>query len=254
MADREARHVSLGLQVPERLVRLAQAREDEVERTAFVIDDAVTPAPGVDSLGRMADLIRERSAAVMDPETLARVMVASGGRHLDDATDQTAGRADASVADLDRLVLGAAGAALEVGDIHDAGGRITQAIDRERLAALDLQARLQRKQHEERRDICRGQIVAAVHILDEARHRQVAPQPHEVERFERRMVVADPAMLRDEAVNRRGDAPDNGVTLRHRAILQPSDDARDIRSGSVAKLASDERAVGIAGTRATDGL
>jgi hypothetical protein len=43
---------------------------------------------------------------VMDPENLAPVMMASGSRHLDDATDQTAGRADSSVADLDRLVLG----------------------------------------------------------------------------------------------------------------------------------------------------
>ena len=39
-----------------------------MERMAFVIDDAVTPPPGVDGLGRVADLIRERSAAVMDPE------------------------------------------------------------------------------------------------------------------------------------------------------------------------------------------
>ena len=86
-------------------MRLAEAGENKVERTTLVIDDAVLPGPSVDRLARRAILVRERPAAVMEPESLARVMVTSVSRHLDDATDQTAGRPDTSVADLDCLVL-----------------------------------------------------------------------------------------------------------------------------------------------------
>jgi hypothetical protein len=68
------------------------------------------------------------------------------------------------------------------------------------------------------------------------------------------VVVADPAMLRDDAVNRGGDALENGIAFDNRPILQPSDDPRDISPGSVAKLPSDEGAIGVAGARATNGL
>src|SRR5258707_15170786 len=68
------------------------------------------------------------------------------------------------------------------------------------------------------------------------------------------MIVADPAMPRDDTVNLRGDTLENGIAFDHRSILQPSDDARDISSGSVAKMPSDEGAIGVAGTRPTNGL
>ena len=45
VADRETRHVPFGLQVPKRLVGLAEAGQEQPERTPIVIDDVVSPRP-----------------------------------------------------------------------------------------------------------------------------------------------------------------------------------------------------------------
>ena len=74
MADREARHVPLGLQVPERLVGLAQMGQEEPKRTPIIIDDVVSPRPRIDEFLRVANAVGERAGAAIHPETLARMV------------------------------------------------------------------------------------------------------------------------------------------------------------------------------------
>ena len=71
-------------------------------------------------------------------------MVPAGRRgQLDKLADQAAGCGWAPVAGSPKLVLGTAGTALEISDLDGPAGRIPQAIDRQCLAALDLEPGLQ---------------------------------------------------------------------------------------------------------------
>ena len=63
VADRETRHVPFGLQVPKRLVGLAQAGQEKPERTPIVIDDVVSPGPRIDEFLRVANAGSERAGA-----------------------------------------------------------------------------------------------------------------------------------------------------------------------------------------------
>ena len=67
VADGESRYVSFRLEVPERLMRLAEPGEEKAERTLVVVDDAVPPRPGVDRLPRLADPIGKRTGLIVDP-------------------------------------------------------------------------------------------------------------------------------------------------------------------------------------------
>ena len=66
--DSETSEIALGLRVPERLVRFAQAGEQQVERLAVVVDDAVPRDPVVKQLvGVVSDPIPEPSDMEVDP-------------------------------------------------------------------------------------------------------------------------------------------------------------------------------------------
>jgi hypothetical protein len=64
-------------------------------------------------------------------------------------------------------VLGASGAAFQIRDLDRAAGSVAQAVDGQSLAALDLQAGLEREQDEERHDVGGGQMMEAVQVLAE---------------------------------------------------------------------------------------
>jgi hypothetical protein len=74
MADREACHVALRLEIPQRLVGLAQAGQEEAERTPIVVDDAVPARPRIDENLRVANTGAERAGTAIDPEVLVRMM------------------------------------------------------------------------------------------------------------------------------------------------------------------------------------
>jgi len=61
VADGEARDVALRLEVPESLVGFAEARKNKAERAPVIIDNAVSPRPGVDRLPRLANAVGERT-------------------------------------------------------------------------------------------------------------------------------------------------------------------------------------------------
>ena len=62
---------------------------------------------------------------------------------LDQPADHASRRRRPTIANPDTLVLGAPRPALEIGDLDRPVRRVLEAIDRQRLAALDLQAGLQ---------------------------------------------------------------------------------------------------------------
>ena len=77
MADREARHVALRLEIPQRLVGLAQAGQEEAERTPIVVDDARAGASTHRRNLRVANAGAENVAgAAIDPKALARMVPA----------------------------------------------------------------------------------------------------------------------------------------------------------------------------------
>ena len=133
-------------------------------------------------------------------------MPARPGSHLDQPPDQASGRADTAVTDAERLVLGAVGAALEIGELDRACRGVAQAIDGQGLAALQLEPGLEREQYKQRRQIAGQQMVRGVEIFDQGGDRQPAPHPDEVERLERRMFVPDPSTLADHRLDSLGGA------------------------------------------------
>jgi hypothetical protein len=84
------------------------------------------------------------------------------GRVCDDAPDQAARRGRGAVAHPDGLVFGAMRAKLGVGDLHRSARGVAQAIDGERLAALEFKPGLQRKQDQQRHDIGGCEVMGCV--------------------------------------------------------------------------------------------
>src|SRR3546814_15344162 len=102
-------------------------------------------------------------------------MRAGSRRGLDQATNKTTRRATTAVADAHALMLGAARAALEIAQLHRAGMGVGETIHGQRLQALGPEAGIEREQHEQRRQIARKQVMAAMQVVDERADRQCAP-------------------------------------------------------------------------------
>lgn len=167
VTHREAGHMPLGLGVPQRLVGLAEPGKHQVERLAVIIDNIVLRYPGIDPFRRMTDTRPQAASVVINPKTIIGQMPAGSRRDVDQATEQPSGRAATAVADAHALVLGTAGAALQIAQIHRAGMGVGETIHGQRLQALGLETGIEREQHEQRRQITREQMIPAMKIVDE---------------------------------------------------------------------------------------
>jgi hypothetical protein len=162
---------------------------------------------GIDDAGAKA------ANVVIEPEAIVGQMLACDGGDVDQATDKTAGRAATAIADPHALVLGAAGAALQIAQLHRAGMRVGETIHGQRLQALRLEAGIEREQHEQRRQIAREQMMAAMQVVDERADRQSAPHAHEIEALQRGLVCDDKALPRDDRFDIGARPGDDRVAL-----------------------------------------
>ena len=178
-------------------------------------------------------------------------MLACDGGDVDQATHEAAGCAATTIADPHALVLGTAGAALQIAQLHRAGMRVGETIHGQRLQALRLEAGIEREQHEQRRQIAREQMMAAMQVVDERADRQSAPHAHEIEALQRGLVCDDKALPRDDRFDIGARPGDDRVALISAVVGAEAAKHRfDIGPRGVAQRAGDEGAIGIARGRA----
>ena len=222
-----------------------------MEGLAVVIDNIVPSYPGIDPFRRVADTCPQAASVVINPKTIVVQMLAGSRRDLDQAADKTARRAVPAVTDAHALVLGAAGAALEITQLHRAGMRAGETIYGQRLQALGLEAGIEREQHEQCRQVACEQMVPAMQIVDERADRQSAPHAHEIEALQCRMVCDDKALPRDDRFDI-GTRPGDGRVALIGAVVgaETAEYRFDIGPRGVAQRAGDEGAISIARGRA----
>ena len=248
VADRETRHVPFGLQVPKRLVGLAQSGQEKPERTPIVIDDVVSPGPRIDEFLRVANAGSERAGAAIDPKALARMVLARSSGDLDQPADQSSRRRGPTIANPETLVLGAPRAALEIGDLDCSVRRVLKAIDHQLLAALDLQAGLQGEKHKKRHDIVAREVVTTVEFVSELMRRQSSPRPCEIQVPVCGLIGAEEATFLDNSMDDGFHSRQNRIGNQWPSLLQSSQHGGHVIPCGVTQLARDERAVGIART------
>jgi hypothetical protein len=88
-------------------------------------------------------------------------------------------------------------------------------------------------------------VVAPVDFVSEAFSQPTAARPGVIEPLERRLVVADQALLPDDGADPRLDPLQIRICLCRRIFLQSTDHGDHVIARSVAKLACDEETVGI---------
>ena len=222
-----------------------------MERLAVVIDNSVLSYPGIDPFRRVADAYPQAASVVINPKTIVVQMLAGNRRDLNQATNQTTRRAPTAIAHAHALVLGAAGAALEIAQLHRAGMGVGETICGQRLQALGLEAGIEREQHEQRRQIARKRVMAAMQIIDERADRQSAPHAHEIEALQRRVVCNDKALPRDDRFDVGPRSGDDRVALIGAVVGTETAEHRfDVGPRGVAQRAGDEGAISIAWGRA----
>lgn len=140
--------MALGLQIPECLVGLAQAGKNEAERLTIVIDETMPLYPSGYEFLLMLQACTKLlpPGVIIEPKVLAWDELPCECRCLDQLADQTARCPDSAVTDANVLVLSAAGTPLDVGNLDRAGSGVLKAVDRQPLAAFELQAGLQRQE------------------------------------------------------------------------------------------------------------
>ncbi|WP_245330046.1 hypothetical protein [Mesorhizobium mediterraneum] len=109
--------MTLGLQIPDRLVGFAQSRKNEPKRLAIVIDDPMASGPLVDAFMRMIDTCAELLPAgiVIEPKAIAWDELPRKGRHLDQLANETTRCSDPAVTHTNMFVLSTSGASLDIG-------------------------------------------------------------------------------------------------------------------------------------------
>ena len=128
---------------------------------------------------------------------------------------------------------------------------VGETIYRQRLQALGLEAGIEREQHEQRRQIAREQVMAAMQVINQRADRQSAPQAHEIEALQRRMVCNDKALPRDDRFDIGARSCDDQVAFIGAVVGAETAEHRfDIGPRGVAQRAGDEGAISIARGRA----
>ena len=128
---------------------------------------------------------------------------------------------------------------------------VGETICGQRLQALGLEAGIEREQHEQRRQIAREQMMAAMQVVDERADRQSAPHAHEIEALQRGLVCDDKALPRDDRFDIGARAGDDRVALIGPVVGAETAEHRfDIGPRGVAQRAGDEGAISIARGRA----
>src|ERR1700677_1053470 len=105
------------------------------------------------------------------------------------------------IANPQALVLSAPRPALEIGDLDGAVRRVLEAIDHQRLAALDLQASLQGGKDKKRHDIVAREGKTTVEFVNELMRRQSSLRPREIKVPVRGLVGAEEAVFLDNGID-----------------------------------------------------
>ncbi|WP_419697292.1 hypothetical protein ACN2CC_35345 (plasmid) [Mesorhizobium muleiense] len=115
--------MTLDLQIPERLVSLAQARKNEPKRLAVVIEDPMASDPSVDEFLLMLDACTKLlpPGIVIEPKAIALDELPRKGRHLDQLANETTRCSDPAVTHTNMFVLGTSGASLNIGYVDGSG-------------------------------------------------------------------------------------------------------------------------------------
>jgi hypothetical protein len=112
--------MALGLEIPERLVGLAETRQQEPERAPIIVDNVMPPCPGIDRLARVPNACAERARSIVNPKVLVRMMASGCYGQIDQVPDQASRHGPATVTDAEPLVFGALRPALQVDDLDRA--------------------------------------------------------------------------------------------------------------------------------------
>ena len=89
--DSKAGHVPFGLEIPQRLVGLAELGKAQVKRLARIIDNGVPRDPGINRPTRMTHARSDLALLIIDPKAIGRMMRPRFGGQRDDASDQSSG-------------------------------------------------------------------------------------------------------------------------------------------------------------------
>ena len=173
------------------------------------------------------------------------MVATSRGRQVDQSPDQASRRARTSVASPETLILATARTALEKCDLDCAVRRILKTIDRQRLAAFDLQAGLQGQLHKKRHHVITSKMMTTVEFVAEMFGRSTTARSGVIELHESRFIGSDKTALFDDGVDRALHSPQNEISFDRRSFPQASDHGGDVVPGGVAKLVCDKGAVSV---------